>query len=1741
MADDRINNAAAKRELAEKYMKQRAENEEKLKKELGADRYNFVRGRGDLNDNPYVRRLTAHLKDKRAVPSEYVRRELGWIFEGAVNKSDMDALLYCADRIRSEQYSVSYVRRSFRARSYSFYAGRLVSMIRRFGSDVCLNWPLADILLGRISEEALSYTDHNGYFGRGYNRWQVAYAIDRNDGEVQDAVKRILIEDNGCSLLTSELICGVLLSKNDELHELLGRVLLAGRLQEGLRQAICENADAGSVKAFLSILRVIDENGLIRYSSVKRAVGTWLGILSDEARDLERISAKSVRLIVECLNDAQKREEYLLGDDAMEMYVALWSYGFYSIEDALEKIGSISRDVSEHRLLVCGYFAANVDQPYAAHRIAKQVIARHTDKPAVVAVWLDSFMHNVFYYSLRSMRSGEKYRYKTWFDSTDEVREFYDVFKGLYSSLTVKKRVFSPCVFPWYEAKLERGTLAEYICFLASMAESDELTDEACSYLKVCSSFHRAPCFASLLNAPRTVTQRKCVLEALADRESSTKNEAFKAATKLVLTGDENVFIESHLRLKDATVRKNVTELLMKQKDEALSACIARLLDSSSEEVRLAALDMLVRADKEGRKTLADSFKARLADRMDDGDVTEKERLLLLSMVSNTFGSHGNVPFSRDDRYAPSEFDGKYIALCTDTFKKYFPDSNIPEAMGHGNVVRSAVKKLVSRFKDGALSTSAKQAREDLVSLASLIDEHRTYSFKTVHGGDSMLGNVRSAWEMRTLDGCLPLSELWSGWANARGIDGPRIVRAAVLAGAMGNDSRFYKSCEVYVSEIFGSGFEHAPSLQYSEVIGVVLESMMKSVSVVDLSRLAVALSAWFVGCVPDDRVIISSPLLERGVIGRLPWAHLLAHDQLGCVLSWLRSVSNDDFSKAFPISVAVAERCVDAYDRLPKQSHEADDMHYYLSFDKKSRALLAPDFGYSRYSLVAVGEYLKAAYRGIITDGQLIEFILRKECIRDSVEVITSVTSVYRERDRQISVNKAFGSVRAKTLMTAFIGDKTAYSEEDERLLSYVSGIYERVIQIIVSAEISRGDSPGEYTEAVSGIERIYGADNFVNILSAMGSDTLDRSQYYTWASVKTRRETLSRLLRVCIPLPQDSAESLKSALEGKRIKDNRLIEAAIYSPEWIPIVGRYLGIDGFESVCYYFMAHMNESFDDKRRAVIARFTPLSEEELNLGAFDADWFRGAYDGVGEKTFEVIYKAAKYISDGAKHARARKYADAALGRYGVEELESTVADKRNRDLLMAYALIPLEGEDDLLRRYTYIQAFKKESKRFGSQRMASEGKAVEMALRNLATNAGYADTMRLTLRMETKTVEDNSSFFEEQEVEGVWLKLVFDGGKAQISVSRDGKPLKSIPAKLKKHETVVALTELKKTLTEQYRRTVRMLEEAMENETVFTFGELSALSNHPVVYPILKDLVLICGDEVGFITGDGITGPGGEVHTLGCDSQLKIAHPFALYKAGVWRDCQRRLFERGIKQPFKQVFRELYIKTEDESDSYSSLRYAGNQLQPAKTASTLKSRRWVADVESGLQKVYYKENIVASIYAMADWFSPADIEAPTLEWVCFRDRRNGEQIRICDVPDVIFSEVMRDVDLAVSVAHAGGVDPEASHSTVEMRGAILSFVLPMLRIENVRIDGRHAVIDGSLAEYSVHLGSGVVHQIGGTMIPVLPIHSQHRGKVFLPFVDDDPKTAEVISKVLLFADDGKIKDPMILSKINRTV
>jgi len=47
------------------------------------------------------------------------------------------------------------------------------------------------------------------------------------------------------------------------------------------------------------------------------------------------------------------------------------------------------------------------------------------------------------------------------------------------------------------------------------------------------------------------------------------------------------------------------------------------------------------------------------------------------------------------------------------------------------------------------------------------------------------------------------------------------------------------------------------------------------------------------------------------------------------------------------------------------------------------------------------------------------------------------------------------------------------------------------------------------------------------------------------------------------------------------------------------------------------------------------------------------------------------------------------------------------------------------------------------------------------------------------------------------------------------------------------------------------------------------------------------------------------------------------------------------------------------------------------------------------------------------------------------------------------------------------------------------------------------------------------------------------VHSQHRGRIFLPFPDDDPRTAKVMSKELILPRYKEIKDPAIFDQIRQ--
>jgi hypothetical protein len=155
----------------------------------------------------------------------------------------------------------------------------------------------------------------------------------------------------------------------------------------------------------------------------------------------------------------------------------------------------------------------------------------------------------------------------------------------------------------------------------------------------------------------------------------------------------------------------------------------------------------------------------------------------------------------------------------------------------------------------------------------------------------------------------------------------------------------------------------------------------------------------------------------------------------------------------------------------------------------------------------------------------------------------------------------------------------------------------------------------------------------------------------------------------------------------------------------------------------------------------------------------------------------------------------------------------------------------------------------------------------------------------------------------------------------------------------------------------------------------------------------------------------------------------------------------------------------------------------------------------------------------------------------TLDHVYFTTAKPFRSLPVSTLSKRIFSEVLRDIDLIVSVAHATGAAPETSASTLESRAALVRETCRLLGLSNVEIGNKYILITGRLANYRIHPGSGIVHRVPGAMIPVISDQQTERGRLFLPFAEDDPAAVDILSRVLLFANDEAIRDPLIAKAI----
>jgi len=172
--------------------------------------------------------------------------------------------------------------------------------------------------------------------------------------------------------------------------------------------------------------------------------------------------------------------------------------------------------------------------------------------------------------------------------------------------------------------------------------------------------------------------------------------------------------------------------------------------------------------------------------------------------------------------------------------------------------------------------------------------------------------------------------------------------------------------------------------------------------------------------------------------------------------------------------------------------------------------------------------------------------------------------------------------------------------------------------------------------------------------------------------------------------------------------------------------------------------------------------------------------------------------------------------------------------------------------------------------------------------------------------------------------------------------------------------------------------------------------------------------------------------------------------------------------------------------------------------------------------------------------------------------VHFSRTNGGADLRLDEIPPLLFSEVMRDVDLFAAVCSVGN-NPEwndggphgrytqawthfsfgdLSGSAVSRRET-LERLIPRLEIGPVcTISQKFLVVKGTRRTYKIHYGSGnILMEPNDQYLCIVPKSVvESKADVFLPF-EGDRVLAIILSKAFMLAADDCIKDESILRQI----
>lgn len=412
-----------------------------------------------------------------------------------------------------------------------------------------------------------------------------------------------------------------------------------------------------------------------------------------------------------------------------------------------------------------------------------------------------------------------------------------------------------------------------------------------------------------------------------------------------------------------------------------------------------------------------------------------------------------------------------------------------------------------------------------------------------------------------------------------------------------------------------------------------------------------------------------------------------------------------------------------------------------------------------------------------------------------------------------------------------------------------------------------------------------------------------------------------------------------------------------------------------------------------------------------------------------------------------------------------------------------------------------------------------------------------------------------------------------------------GKQQKSVPAEVRR-EHVAELKALKQTISDvekalpAHRERVEALLRVSRSWPLALWKE--RYLDHPLVSTVARRLIWHFQDSGRLTLGtwhDGrlATQTGQNIEPLGEHTQVSLWHPIVSAPETVaeWR---RWFEEHGVTQPFKQAHREVYTLTDAEiaTGTYSN-RFAGHLLKQHQFKALCDQKGWRYRLQGAWDNT---DDSVARLSLPQDglrpefWVYPVGHDEHAWSDSHIYLYISTDQVRFCgsdgqprplqDVPPLCFSEVMRDVDLFVSVANVGN-DPEWQDSrgttgyreywqryafgdlsaTANTRRQVLQRLLPRLKIATrCALEGRFLIVRGDLRTYKIHLGSSnILMEPNDQYLCIVPDSRRSPGEetsqIMLPF-EGDRTLSLILSKAFLLAEDKKIVDRTILSQIARS-